>query len=92
MKTTIYFAADKLGRIFIFDEKPSLMVDMEQQNMFGPPQNSYWVVEKTEIGSFGEIGMRVIRSDFGIPFSQELFYKLFDKNLTLEDGPFEVEL
>ena len=90
MKTTIYFAADKLGRTFIFDEKPSLMVDMEQQTMFGPPQNSpYWVVEKNEVGSFGQI---IARSDFGIPFSQELFYKLFDKNLTLEDGPFEVEL
>ena len=36
MKTTIYFAADKFRRIFIFDSKPSLMVDMEQQNMFGP--------------------------------------------------------
>lgn len=90
MKTTIHFAADKFGRIFIFDEKPSLMVDMEQQTMFGPPQNSpYWVVEKNEIGPFGR---SVTRSDFGIPFSQELFYKLFDKNLTLEDGPFEVEL
>ena len=90
MKTTIYFAADKYGRIFIFDSKPSLMVDMEQQTMFGYPQNlPYWVVEKSEFGPFGR---SVTRQDFGIPFSQELFYKLFDKNLTLEDGPFEVEL
>ena len=90
MRTTIYFAADKFGRIFIFDEKPSLMVDMERQTMFDPPQNlPNWVVEKNEVGPFGR---SVARPDFGIPFSQELFYKLFDKNLTLEDGPFEVEL
>lgn len=90
MKNTMYFAADKCRRIFIFDEKPSLMVDMEQQTMFGPPQNlPYWVVERNEFGPFGR---SVTRQDFGIPFSQELFYKLFDKNLTLEDGPFEVEL
>lgn len=90
MKNTIYFAADKFRRIFIFDSKPSLMMDMERQNMFDIPQNlPYWVVEKNEVGPFGR---SVTRSDFGIPFSQELFYKLFDKNLTLEDGPFEVEL
>lgn len=41
------------------------------------------------MGYFGEIATRL---DFGVPFSQELFYKLFDKNLTIEDGPFEVEL
>ena len=90
MKNTIYFAADKCRRIFIFDSKPSLMIDMERQTMFEPSQNlPYWVVEKTEIGAFGKI---VTRSDFGIPFSQELFYKLFNKNLTIEDGSFEVEL
>lgn len=90
MKNTIYFVADKFRRIFIFDSKPSLMIDMEQQKMFDIPQNApYWVVEKNEIGPFGR---SITRSDFGIPFSQELFYKLFDKNLTLEDGPFEVEL
>lgn len=90
MKNTIYFVADKFGRIFIFDSKPSLMIDMEQQKMFDIPQNvPYWVVEKTEMGYFGEIATRL---DFGVPFSQELFYKLFDKNLTIEDGPFEVEL
>lgn len=90
MKTTIYFAADKFGRTFIFDEKPSLMVDMEQQNMFGPPQNlPYWAVEKNEIGSFGRVGSRL---DFGIQFSPEHFYKLFNKKLTVEDSPFEVEL
>ena len=85
----IYFAADKFGRISIFDEKPNIMIDMEKQDMFGYPQNlPYWVVEKNEIGPFGR---SVTRSDFGIPFSQELFYKLFNKNLTFEESPFKVE-
>lgn len=92
-KKCVYFAADKARRIFIFDEKPSLMVDMEQQTMFGPSQNSpYWVVEKTEVGSFGEIGMRVTRSDFGIQFSQEMFNKITGEYLTFENSPYKIEL
>lgn len=85
----IYFTADKFGRISIFDEKPNIMIDMEKQDMFGSPQNSpYWVVEKNEIGPFGR---SVTRSDFGIEFPQDLFYKLYGRYLKFEDGAFEVE-
>jgi hypothetical protein len=88
-KKCVYFVADKCGRIFIFDEKPSLMVDMERQTMFGPPQNlPYWVVERNEVGPFGR---SVIRQDFGIMFPRDLFYKIYDRYLNFDDGPLEVE-
>lgn len=88
LKNRIYFAADKYGRVFVFNDKPSAMMDMEQHNGHIVQHEPFWAVQREEYSVLCRIETK---THFGTHFPAELFYKLYGRYLTFEESPFEVE-
>ena len=71
----VYFAADRAGSVFMFNEKP--IIDMEFSYEQGQimPIGDYgnWKVVKQISGAFGRYSDY---NDYGVEISQEMFNKI----------------
>lgn len=87
----VYFAADRGGHVFIFNEKP--IIDMEFSYEQGQimPIGDYgnWKVVKQISGAFGRYSDY---NDYGVEISQEMFNKITGDYLTFENSPYKIEL
>lgn len=85
----VYFAADRAGSVFMFNEKPT--IDMEFSYGQGQiiPIGDYanWKVVKQISGVFG-----IDYNDYGVEISQEIFNKITGDYLTFENSPYKIEL
>lgn len=87
----VYFAADRAGCVFMFNEKP--IIDMEFSYEQGQimPIGDYgnWKVVKQISGAFGRYSDY---NDYGVEISQEIFNKITGDYLTFENSPYKIEL
>lgn len=82
----VYFAADRAGSVFMFNEKPTIDMEFSYELI---PIGDYanWKVVKQISGAFG-----IDYNDYGVEISQEMFNKITGDYLTFENSPYKIEL
>lgn len=87
----VYFAADKAGHVFMFNEKPTtdMEISYEQGQLMPIGDYVYWKVVKQIPSAFGRCNDY---NDYGVEISQEIFNKITGDYLTFENSPYKIEL
>ena len=87
----VYFAADRAGRVFMFNEEPTMEMEFsyEQGQLMPMGDYAYWKVVKQSPSAFGRYNDY---NDYGVEISQEMFNKITGEYLTLENSPYKIEL
>lgn len=85
----VYFAADRSGCVFMFNEKPTIDMEFsfEQGQIMPIVDYDNWKVVKQISGAFG-----IDYNDYGVEISQEIFNKITGDYLTFENSPYKIEL
>lgn len=85
----VYFAADRAGSVFMFNEKPTIDMEFSYEQGQIIPIGDYanWKVVKQISGAFG-----IDYNDYGVEISQEMFNKITGDYLTFENSPYKIEL
>ena len=87
----VYFAADRAGCVFMFNEKPTIDMEFSYEQGQLMPIGDYanWKVVKKISGAFGRYNDY---NDYGVEISQEMFNKITGDYLTFENSPYKIEL
>lgn len=83
----VYFAADRAGSVFMFNEKPTIDMEFSYEQGQLMPIGDYanWKVVK-------QISHYIDYNDYGVEISQEMFNKITGEYLTFENSPYKIEL
>lgn len=87
----VYFAADRGGHVFMFNEKPTIDMEFSYEQGQIMPIGDYgnWKVVKKISGAFGRYNDY---DDYGVEISQEMFNKITGQYLNFENSPCKIEL